>query len=71
MEELLKGPWRDNVPSAPHKLLNAYVGEYASFTPIDAGEDILRAEGTPGPIRVIGFPWEKGTSHSSPELNTG
>ena len=74
MEELLKGPWKANVPSSPHKLLNAYVYEYSSFTPVDAGENILQAEDTPGSIEVYGFPWEKihgGASDSSPELNTG
>ena len=74
MEELLKGPWKVNVPSSPHKLLNAYVYQYSSFTPVDTGEDILQAEDTPRSIEVYGFPWEMihgGVSNSSPELNTG
>ena len=74
VEELLKGPWKVNVPSSLHKLLNAYVYQYSGFTPVDAGEDILQAEDTPGSIAVAGFLWEKilaGASHSSPELNTG
>ena len=74
MEELLKGPWKVNVPSSLHKLLNAYVYQYSSFTPVDAGEDILQVEDTPRSIEVYGFPWEMihgGVSNSSPELNTG
>lgn len=37
VEELLKGPWKVNVPSSLHKLLNAYVYQYSGFTPVDAG----------------------------------
>ena len=55
VEELLKGPWKVNVPSSPHKLLNAYVYQYSSFTPVDAGEDILQAEDTSGSIEVYGW----------------
>ena len=74
VEELLKGPWKVNIPSSPHRLLNAYVYQYSGFTPVDAGGDILQAEDTPGSIAVHGFLWEKihgGASDSSPELNTG
>ena len=68
MEELLKGPWKVNVPSSPHGLLNNYIRQYSGFTPVDAGKDILQAEDTPGSLEVIGFPWDEirtGASHST------
>lgn len=52
-------------PSSPHKLLDAYVYAYTTFTPIDGDDALLAAELDVQPPKVQDFPWEKLTRGSS------
>jgi hypothetical protein len=44
IEELLHGPWNNNSPAAPHKLLNAYVKRHSGFSPFDGDSALLTQE---------------------------
>jgi hypothetical protein len=46
-------------PSSPHKLLDAYVQAYTTFTPIDGDHALLAAEPDVQTPKVQVFPWEK------------
>jgi len=59
IEELLNGPWDDNGPAAPHKVLNACVHRLSDFNPIDGDSCLLTQEPDVGPINIDVFPWDK------------
>jgi hypothetical protein len=52
------GPWKEDCPASPHKLLNAYVHQLAEFTPLDADASLLGPEADIEPRSIGGFPWE-------------
>jgi hypothetical protein len=59
IEELLNGPWNNNGPAAPHKLLNAYANGLSGFTPLDGDNAHLEQEPDVEPITIASFLWGK------------
>jgi hypothetical protein len=62
----MMGPWNENFPASPHKLLDAYVRQLADFTPLDADATLLGQEADIRPRNIGGFSCEiieQGTTH--------
>jgi hypothetical protein len=55
----MKGPWLEDRPAAPHKLLDAYVHRLSNFTPIDGDSTILREEPPISLAAIETFEWKK------------
>jgi len=53
------GPWEQDRPAAPHKLLNYYVKGYTGFSPLDGDQSILRSEPDARSISILSFRWDK------------
>ncbi|PVF96380.1 hypothetical protein CPB86DRAFT_874942 [Serendipita vermifera] len=59
LEELLKGSWKADGPSSPHKMLNVYVKALSEFYPLDASSTVLDLEPSVASPKIDSFEWEK------------
>jgi hypothetical protein len=55
----MRGPWEQDRPAAPHKVLDAYVHTLTTFTPLDGDQSIMETEPDIGPLEIEDFPWDK------------
>jgi hypothetical protein len=51
----MMGPWKQDGPAAPHKVLNAYINTLTTFSPLGGDQSILETEPDIGPIRITSF----------------